>query len=67
MAADPVGYKLGVKENEEKYQVWKDDTLARQTGHIGAVQTTGAWHTKDIINEDKDSNNIVIEIAPGYR
>ena len=67
MAAHSIGH---TQSAEEKYQVWKEDTLARQTGHIEAVQSTGMlqqFPQKGLVNKGKDSNNYLIEVSPGYR
>ena len=56
--------------SEEAYQLWKEETLARQTSHVVPVQTTGLWKQfkdMDIIDKDYDKNSFVIEVAPGYR
>ena len=55
----------------DEYRVWKAETLAKQTGHMEAVQTTGLWQqfreTVELGRKEKDDNNFVIELAPGYR
>ena len=50
--------------------MWKAETLAAQTGHIAAVQTTGMWQQGQEVQgrgKEKDKNNFKIELAPGYR
>jgi hypothetical protein len=54
----------------DEYRVWKEETLAKQTGHIEAAQTTGLWQQFNevkMVRKEKDPNNFVIELAPGYR
>ena len=58
----------GVMSNE--YKVWKEETLANQTGHIEAVQTTGLWqHFNEVqmVKRERDKNHFMIELAPGCR
>ena len=53
----------------DEYKVWKAETLAAQTGHIAAVQTTGMWQQGQEVQgrgKEKDKNNFKIELAPGY-
>ena len=58
----------GVMSNE--YKVWKEETLANQTGHIEAVQTTGLWqqfNEVQMVKRERDENHFMIEMAPGCR
>ena len=65
---------LPVKSMEDmisnEYKVWKAETLAAQTGHIAAVQTTGMWQKAQEVQggrKDRDMNMFQIELATGYR
>merc|ERR1711990_1082918 len=61
-----------VVENEmsKEYIVWKQETLANQTGHLEERQASGLW--KKFNNyvaplRQRDTNNYVLEVAPGHR
>ena len=54
----------------DEYRVWKAETLAAQTGHIAAVQTTGMWQQDQEGQggrKERDRHMFEIELAPGYR
>ena len=54
----------------DEYRVWKEETLAKQTGHREAVQTTGLWQQFNQVQvgrKERDWNNFEIELAQGYR
>ena len=58
----------GVMSND--YKVWKEETLANQTGHIEALQTTGLWqhfNEGQMVKRERDENHFMIELAPGCR
>ena len=52
----------------DEYKVWKAETLAAQTGHIAAVQTTGMWQQDQEGQggrKERDRNMFEIELALG--
>ena len=67
----PSGQQLsaeGVLSDE--YRVWKEETLAKQTGHREAMQTTGLWQQFNQVQvgrKEGDRNYFEIELAQGYR
>ena len=74
IVADMANPNLPVKSMEDmisnEYKVWKAETLAAQTGHIAAVQTTGMWQQGQEVQggrKERDRNMFEIELAPGYR
>ena len=57
-------------EGSNDYNVWKEETLANQTGQIEAVQTTGLWqqfNEVQMVKRERDKNHFMIELAPGCR
>ena len=54
----------------DEYRVWKEETLAKQTGHREAMQTTGLWqqfNQVQVVRKEKDINTFETELAQGYR
>ena len=57
-------------EGSNDYKVWKEETLANQTGQIEAVQTTGLWqqfNEVQMVKRERDENHFMVEVAPGCR